>query len=339
MIDKEALTMKRIFSLLLAIALLAALAGCRKREPAPDRPDEPVPPEEEGIVLAELNVEFSTGTRDMDELMRLKKEFSPLLIAALGEEGVKVGKVNVTFGTSDEATADALAHGTVQVGFVPMETYAAHAEAMRAVCVSDEGADGVERIGLYLPASDQSRTLRADFEKNAAHSSALSAWSTLLGGFWMGNGVNPVFAVPAEDEAALRFLDSMMDINGSGMTAESIPHLIEYTDADTALSDAELVVLHSSGKPDEGLWTEVYSCPLGGGVVAVSTADDIVNSDEFAAALCAAMEAVSADETAQTVLRLYDGDGARYSAADTQTLEFAQYLLGNAEGVYQLTSE
>ena len=331
--------MKRIFSLFLALALLAALAGCRKREPAPDRPDEPVLPEEDGIVLAELNVEFSTGTRDMDGLMQLKKDFPPLLIAALGEEGVKVGEVNVTFGTSDEATADALARGTVQVGFVPLETYAAHAEAMRAVCVSNEDADGVERIGLYLPASDQSRTLRADFEKNAAHGSALSAWSTLLGGFWMGNGVDPVFAVPADDEAALRFLDSMMDMNGNGMTAASIPNLIEYTDADTALSDAELVVLHSSGKPDEGLWTEVYSCPVSGGVVAVSTADDIVNSDEFTAALCAAMEAVSADETAQAVLRLYDGDGARYSAADTQALEFAQYLLGDAEGIYQLTSE
>ena len=50
-------------------------------------------------------------------------------------------------------------------------------------------------------------------------------------------------------------------------------------------------------------------------------------------------EAVSADETAQAVLRLYDGDGARYGAADTQALEFAQYLLGDAEGIYQLTSE
>lgn len=51
------------------------------------------------------------------------------------------------------------------------------------------------------------------------------------------------------------------------------------------------------------------------------------------------LEKLSADETAQTVLRLYDGDGVRYSGADTQAVEFAQYLLGNTEGVYQLTSE
>ena len=59
----------------------------------------------------------------------------------------------------------------------------------------------------------------------------------------------------------------------------------------------------------------------------------------YLAALLAALEKLSADETAQTVLRLYDGDGVRYGGADTQAVEFVQYLLGNTEGVYQLTSE
>ena len=59
----------------------------------------------------------------------------------------------------------------------------------------------------------------------------------------------------------------------------------------------------------------------------------------YLAALLAALEKLSADETAQTVLRLYDGDGVRYGGADTQAVEFAQYLLSNTEGVYQLTSE
>ena len=62
-------------------------------------------------------------------------------------------------------------------------------------------------------------------------------------------------------------------------------------------------------------------------------------SEEALPPLLAALEKLSADETAQTVLRLYDGDGVRYSGADTQAVEFAQYLLGNTEGVYQLTSE
>ena len=100
------------------------LSGCGKQEPTPSRPDEPTPPPEEGITLAELNVEFVAGDRDTDALMQLKKELPPLLlIGALADEGVTVGRVNVTFGASDEATADALARGSVQVGFMPMETY------------------------------------------------------------------------------------------------------------------------------------------------------------------------------------------------------------------------
>ena len=62
-------------------------------------------------------------------------------------------------------------------------------------------------------------------------------------------------------------------------------------------------------------------------------------SSAATSSLLAALEKLSADETAQTVLRLYDGDGVRYGGADTQAVEFAQYLLGNTEGVYQLTSE
>lgn len=330
--------MKRMFSFFLALALLAVLSGCGKREPTPSRPDEPTPPPEEGITLAELNVEFVAGDRDTDALIQLKKELPPLLIGALADEGVTVGRVNVTFGASDEATADALARGSVQVGFMPMETYLAHEDTLRLVSVPEEPAGDTERVGLYFPVSDQNRTLRAAFEKDAADGGALHAWETLLGSFWMGNGGDPVFAVPVDDDVARRFLDSMMDMNANGMTADSIPRLTEYVSADEVFSTADLVVLHGEA-PDEALWMEIYGCTVGGETVSVSTADAIVGGDEFAAALLAALEKLSADETAQTVLRLYDGDGVRYSGADTQAVEFAQYLLGNTEGVYQLTSE
>lgn len=330
--------MKRMFSFFLALALLAVLSGCGKQEPTPSKPDEPTPPPEEGITLTELNVEFVAGDRDTDALMQLKKELPPLLIGALADEGVTVGRVNVTFGASDEATADALARGSVQVGFMPMETYLAHEDVLRLVSVPEEPAGDTERVGLYFPVSDQNRTLRAAFEKDAAGGGALHAWETLLGSFWMDNGSDPVFAVPVDDDVARRFLDSMMDVNANGMMADSIPRLTEYVSADEVFSTADLVVLHGEA-PDEALWMEIYGCTVGGETVSVSTADAIVGGDEFAAALLAALEKLSADETAQTVLRLYDGDGVRYGGADTQAVEFAQYLLGNIEGVYQLTSE
>ena len=198
------------------------------------------------------------------------------------------------------------------------------------VCETDEDASVV---GVTQKKSGRSRLAAI-----TAGGGALHAWETLLGSFWMDNGSDPVFAVPVDDDVARRFLDSMMDVNANGMTADSIPRLTEYVSADEVSSTADLVVLHGEA-PDEALWMEIYGCTGGGETVSVSTADAIVGGDEFAAALLAALEKLSADETAQTVLRLYDGDGVRYGGADTQAVEFAQYLLGNTEGVYQLTSE
>ena len=61
--------MKRMLSFFLALALLAVLSGCGKQEPTPSKPDEPTPPPEEGITLAELNVAvLLRGDRDTDAL-------------------------------------------------------------------------------------------------------------------------------------------------------------------------------------------------------------------------------------------------------------------------------
>ena len=171
---------------------------------------------------------------------------------------------------------------------MPMETYLAHEDTLRLVSVPEEPAGDTERVGLYFPVSDQNRTLRAAFEKDAAGGGALHAWETLLGSFWMGNGSDPVFAVPVDDDVARRFLDSMMDMNANGMMADSIPRLTEYVSADEVFSTADLVVLHGEA-PDEALWMEIYGCTVGGETVSVSTADAIVGGDEFAAALLAAL--------------------------------------------------
>ena len=79
----------------------------------------------------------------------------------------------------------------------------------------------------------------------------------------MDNGSDPVFAVPVDDDVARRFLDSMMDVNANGMTADSIPRLTEYVSADEVFSTADLVVLHGEA-PDEALWMEIYGCTVGG---------------------------------------------------------------------------
>ena len=126
--------MKRMFSFFLALALLAVLSGCGKREPTPSRPDEPTPPPEEGITLAELNVEFVAGERDTDALMQLKKELPPLLIGALADEGVTVGRVNVTFGARDEATERQMLENLMHSGRVQTCVLITHRAATAGRC-------------------------------------------------------------------------------------------------------------------------------------------------------------------------------------------------------------
>ena len=174
--------MKRMFSFFLALALLAVLSGCGKQEPTPSKPDEPTPPPEEGITLAELNVEFVAGDRDTDALMQLKKELPPLLIGALADEGVTVGRVNVTFGASDEATADALARGSVQVGFMPMETYLAHEDTLRLVSCAGGTRRRARSVSGCISAGAPTRTARCARSRlpkgrgNGHGMAALHAW-------------------------------------------------------------------------------------------------------------------------------------------------------------------
>ncbi len=196
------------------------LSGCGKREPTPSKPDEPTPPPEEGITLAELNVEFVAGDRDTDALIQLKKELPPLLIGALADEGVTVGRVNVTFGASDEATADARARLGAGRLHADGDVSGAQGHAAAGLCAGGTRRRHGACRAVFPGLSDQNRTLRAAFEKDAADGGALHAWETLLGSFWMDNGSDPVFAVPVDDDVARRFLDSMMDVNANGMTAD-----------------------------------------------------------------------------------------------------------------------
>lgn len=146
--------MKRALVLLLALALAFALAACRKAEPQPAAPEPSAPDAAEPLALDALDVEFSIGEREVDALLALQKAFPAALTEALAKQDVAVGTVNVTFGSSGEATSAALRLGTVQLAFLSMEDYLAFRvgepvalerdaadEAARGVIVTGVGSD------------------------------------------------------------------------------------------------------------------------------------------------------------------------------------------------------
>ena len=286
--------MKRMFSFFLALALLAVLSGCGKQESTPSKPDEPTPPPEEGITLAELNVEFVAGDRDTDALMQLKKELPPLLIGALADEGVTVGRVNVTFGASDEATADALARGSVQVGFMPMETYLAHEDVLRLTSFALLPEPEWLNYGASWSTGQTERGEAICRKAENGHAMEALTWDDIKDASWF----MPRDGFPRE------WIDAYLYTNFDGHTVDDLQHVTFPDGQKPSAADYDLFVTYSSTAA-EGLAVELLH--LADGQVypeaaVVSASDAIVGSDEFAEALAAALE----NESIQALMPLYD---------------------------------
>ena len=85
-------------------------------------------------------------------LLALRGAFPRALIDALSAQGIETGAVNVTFGASDEATAEAVRGGAVDIGFLAAEAYFAYAPERSAIAV-EQGEPDLS-LGLIVTAAD-----------------------------------------------------------------------------------------------------------------------------------------------------------------------------------------
>lgn len=127
--------MKKGLAVLLALVLALGLAACAQKGGTTEDSGETIP--KTPIRLDVLRVEFTKGERNADDLLALKEALPPLLIAALGEKNVEVGRVDITFGASAEATAQALADGSVDVAFLPLTACFDHEDTITLALVQD----------------------------------------------------------------------------------------------------------------------------------------------------------------------------------------------------------
>ena len=105
-----------------------------------------------------LELQF-VPSKDADVIITGTKNLPELLKAALLEQGYDVKDINITVGTNYEATGEAMAAGTVDLGWLPGGTYALFSDdvdviltATRAGLSNDsEDPDHLERRGQQDP--------------------------------------------------------------------------------------------------------------------------------------------------------------------------------------------
>ena len=271
--------MKRFVFFLVACLLALSLAACGA-DTTPTAPDDPSADAPEELTLDALRVEFVIGERDTDALMALQKELPPLLIDALAQWGCTVGKINITFGASAEATAQALQSGSIDVAFLPSEVYAACGNALRVAAAQIPTPEmQLETVFLLLTESDVSRTIK---EKDYA-ATYLDAHAGEL-----------VWLLPTGDEAAARCANRWLDYT-CNLSLDDVT-VKYYADAATLAPNAGdiLVLRGTDGDITVDDWI-IDSCILEGECVAVNAADRITGSDEFVFALKSALFSLSGD--------------------------------------------
>lgn len=268
---------KRFIALAAALALCLALCACHRylpentgggsAESAPPAVEPAAETEPEPLTLEALDVEFAVGERDVGALLELQKRFPDALINALGAQRVDVGSVEVTFGTSGQATQAAMKSGAVQLAFLPAEDYFAY--PFGTVVASEQSAIPDLGAGLILSADGSERFVSALREALPDLRRVLSSYTSEEAG-----------GTYAFDEAAVAQLERLhetgdaqlcavdADEGGKKLSLRGIGHrlndylwgirAIEVFDGDTLVQTVELSEASDDpyGAPDE-----YTSCP------------------------------------------------------------------------------
>ena len=119
--------MKKIVALLLVV--LMSLTCFAMAETAP-------------VKMDKLTLEF-VPSKDADVIITGTKNLPELLQAALLEQGYDVGEIDITVGTSYEATGEAMAAGAIDVGWLPGGTYAVYSKDHEVSVILTATRDGL----------------------------------------------------------------------------------------------------------------------------------------------------------------------------------------------------
>ena len=115
----------------------------------------------EAVKLEKLTLEF-VPSKDADVIITGTKNLPDLLKAALLEQGYEVGEVDITVGTSYEATGEAMAAGTIDLGWLPGGTYALYSDEVDVILTATRAGLSNDSTDPVTWNGDANKTLPTD---------------------------------------------------------------------------------------------------------------------------------------------------------------------------------
>ena len=120
--------MKKTIALLLALVMTFALCACgQSSAPAATEAPAAEAPADERPHFDKLTLEF-VPSKDADVIITGTKNLPELVKAEMANLGYDIDEVDITVGTSYDATGEAMAAGSIDLGWLPGGTYALYSD-------------------------------------------------------------------------------------------------------------------------------------------------------------------------------------------------------------------
>ena len=147
--------MKKLLALLLAVVLVV---GCTSAMA-------------EAVKMDKLTLEF-VPSKDADVIITGTKNLPELLKAEMLKQGYDIGEVDISVGTSYEATGEAMAAGTIDIGWLPGGTYALYSDEVDVILTAT-------RAGLSNDSTDP-KTWNGDANKTTPTDDQVTFYRSLV---------------------------------------------------------------------------------------------------------------------------------------------------------------